>query len=184
VAKGSNGSVYSFAQELDLMDYWLATNFDSKKNQLVSSSAVLKLINSQNNIQFEFSNGQEANVDYSTRGKFFTDTNLLSPNLFTKLIFNKEALRPIDLTALFNRLKTLDNIILSIKNPDNENNFFNFKVVEIVNHSSHFEFEIKLFNNFYLGALIAKKKYNIFFDMKNNSAIESTKVNSYFPSGW
>jgi hypothetical protein len=174
---------YDFKQDIALMDYWLSTDFDSKKSIEITAFAVLKLFNAQNKIQFEFSNGQESNINYNTRGKFFTDTNETEIGTFTQLIFNKEALRPIDLTALFDKLKTLNNIVIRIENPDDENIFFNFKVNQITSHTSYFVFDVEVYQNLCLGSFLNAKRYNIFYDVKPSSET-TTKTNSYYPSGW
>jgi len=184
MAKINNGFIYEYDVDPELMDSLIGTVFaGDRKTKNFALNSILKLFNKQNNFQYEFANAVTAEINYTTVGKFFTDTNEDAPAEFTQLIFNKEALRPINLSLLFDKLSLYSNATLKLINPDNENNFFLFKINAITNNVSHFVFDVAIIDDFFLGSFINGKNYNVVFDLASVGTTQQTN-NSYFPSGW
>ena len=171
-------------QTPELSDLLFGTNYDGELNANYRIASILDLLNKNNGIQYEFSDGVNTEITYNTVGKFFTDTNSVNPLNFTKLLINKQNLKPLDLTPLFDKLITMQNLYLRLQNEDDFNNFFEFKVNSIQSFTNYFRFNISLWNNYYLGLLINNKKYTIFFDIKESGVGNNTSTNSYFPGGW
>jgi hypothetical protein len=173
MAKVNNTDIYKFDLYPSLMDFLLGSNFENnKKTQSYRLNSIIQLINGvngKNNLQFLFSDGTTPEVDYFTKGVFFTDNNETNPSNFTKLILNKESLQPIILTLLFERLAVLENVVIKLDNPENPNNFFNFKIKAIQNQTEYFVFDVEILNNFYFGELLNDTIYSLYFDVKSDS---------------
>ena len=180
----NNGFIYEYDVDPELMDSLIGTVFaGDRKTKNFALNSILKLFNNQNNFQYQFSSIVSSEINYSSRGRFFTNTNSNQVGNFTQLIFNKEALRPIDLSMLFDKLSLYSNATLKLINPDNENNFFLFKINAIANNVSHFVFDVAIIDDFFLGSFINGKNYNVVFDLASVGTTQQTN-NSYFPSGW
>jgi len=168
MAQTNNTRLYPVDSNPELSDLLFGSN---SKNFLISS--VLDLINSQNLIQFEFTDGANTEITRYTTGKFLTNNNTLDPLTFTKFYFNKSNLKPLDLTLLFNKLAITQNVYLTLERQDDSNSFFEFKVNSIENHTSYFTFNIALSNNYCLGLLASNKKYNVTFKITTSVTQEN-----------
>lgn len=161
-----------------LLDF-LFGSLANGKDKNFSIQSILELMNSSNgvnNIQFQFSDGSNEEVDYLSEGQFQTDTNETDVSNFTQLIFNKKTLQNIDLTLLFNRLAELQDVVIKLDNPENPNNFFNFKIVSITDETDYFVFEVVLFKGFYFGELLNDTIYSIYFDIKSATDSDPLKL--------
>jgi hypothetical protein len=171
MAKTNNTGIYPLEVLPTLLDFLLGTKEVNGKTKNFSLNAIIQLINGvngKNNIQFKFSDGTDDEVDNFTPGRFFTDTNETNPSNFTKLILNKQSLQPIDLSLLFERLLELENVVLKLDNPENPNNFLNFRIKSIDNETEFFVFDVEIFNDFYLGELLNNTTYSFYFDIKED----------------
>jgi len=163
MAQASNTRLYPIDTSPELSDLLFGSN---SKNFLISS--VLDLINAQNLIQFEFSDGVNTEITRYTTGKFLTNNNTLNPLTFTKFYFNKSNVKPLDLSPLFGKLALTTNVVLRLEKQDNSNSFFEFKIVLIENFIDYFT--INVIPSFYLGLLENNKKYNITFSIKSSAS--------------
>lgn len=171
MAKINNRKIYKNIENPSLLDFLLGTKEESGSTKSFPLQSVIQLINGvngRNNIQYQFYNGEDIDIDYTTTGMFFTDTNQSSPDQFSTLIFNKETLYPIDLSLLFSKIGDLQNTILKLENPEDPNNFFRFKIVSFQNNEDYFSFGVQPFYDFYIGDLINEKIYSLYFDIQPN----------------
>ena len=142
--------------------------FGSKdgKEQNVPIEAVINLLNSvagKDYIQYKFSP-----ADFISVGSFTSNGSKVNPTEITKLFLNKKSTSKEDLSVLFNKLDTLQNIVLSLRNPSDANNFVTFKITNITTHTDYFEFDVVLYKNFYSGNLLSTSSYSLYFDVKEN----------------
>ena len=178
----NNTRLYQVDTNPELSDLLFGSN---SKNFLISS--VLDLINAQNLIQFEFSDGVNTEITRYTTGKFLTNNNTLDPLTFTKFYFNKSNVKPLNLSPLFEKLALTSNVVLRLEKQDNSNSFFEFKIVSIENHTDYFT--INVIPSFYLGLLENNKKYNVTFSIKAAASggdsgiakISGENINSHTP---
>ena len=152
--------------------------FGSKdgKEQNVPIEAVINLLNSvagKDYIQYKFSP-----ADFISVGSFTSNGSKVNPTEITKLFLNKKSTSKEDLSVLFNKLDTLQNIVLSLRNPSDANNFVTFKITNITTHTDYFEFDVVLYKNFYSGNLLSTSSYSLYFDVKENFE-DKTKTNYY-----
>lgn len=170
--KANNTDIYKYNEYPSLLDYLFGSDFeDYKKNKSFRLNSIIQLINNVNginNTQYIFSDGSDPEIDYFDKGYFFTDNNETDPNSFTKIILNKESLQPIDLTLLFERLATINSLVLRLDNPSDPNNFFNFNITSIADEGNFFVFDVEPFENFFFGELINSTVYSVYFDVKAN----------------
>lgn len=180
MTKIKNTRVYIKETEPTLSDFLVGTKDSNGKTKSFSLEAILQLLNSSNgvnNIQFKFSNGLHPTIDFLSAGYFFTDTNTTEVGTFTQLIFNKETIQPLDLSPLFNKLGELENVVIKLENPEDPNNFFNFKVVSFTDNTDYFTFGIEDFNELYLGEFENEKIYSFYFDILSESNFYITGTN-------
>lgn len=179
MAKINNREIYDNIDFPSLLDFLLGTKEADGKTKSFPLQSVIQLINGvngKNNIQFEFSDGTNPEIDYLSSGNFFTNTNTTEVGTFTQLIFNKETVYPLDLSVLFNKLGELEDVVIKLENPEDPNNFFNFKIVSFTDNLDYFTFGVQDFNEFYLGELINKKIYSLYFDIKEST----TDLSDYY----
>lgn len=173
--KANDTDIYNYDEYPSLKDYLFGTEFDNqKKNKSYRLNSIIGLINEVNginNLQFIFSDGSNPQIDYYSRGYFFTDNNETNPADFTKLILSKQALQPKDLTTLFDRLSEIENIVIKIENPSNANNFFSFRIISITNETDFFVFNIEIFQDFFSGELMDNTIYSFRFDIKKDGVV-------------
>jgi hypothetical protein len=184
MAKTNDRTIYPNIDFPSLLDFLLGTKEANGKTRSFPLQSVIQLINGvngKNNIQFQFSDGTDEDIDYLTPGALFTNNNQTSVGNFTELIFNKETVFPIDLSQLFNKLGELQNVILKLENPEDPNNFFNFKVVSFQDHGVYFVFGVEEFNELYLGDFINEKIYSLYFTISSDIPNDFSKV-VYFNS--
>lgn len=127
---------------------------------------VLKLINGvsgKDYIQYKFSL-----TNHSNEGYFNTNESKTNPAEISKFFFNKQSTTKEDLTVLFTKLDTLQNIVISLRNPENTNNFATFKITNITINTTYFVFDVVLYKNFYSGDLVVGTIYSAYFDVKEN----------------
>lgn len=176
MAKANNTDIYKYNEYPSLLDYLFGADFeDYKKNKSFRLNSIIQLINNVNginNTQFIFSDGSDSEVSYFDKGYFFTDNNETNPDNFTKLILNKESLQPINLTLLFERLAGIGNLVLKLENPENPNNFFNFKITGITDETDFFIFDVVIFEDFYFGELLNETIYSVYFDIKTDGVVQ------------
>ncbi|MGZ9736553.1 hypothetical protein [Flavobacterium sp. GNP002] len=172
--KASDTEIYNYKDLPSLSDYLFGTDSENnKKNKNFRLNSIIQLINGVNgvnNIQFAFSDASDPETSYFTKGMFFTDTNEGSVGDFSKLIFNKNALQPIDLTLLFEKLATIDNLVLKILDPSKPDTFFNFKILNIENETDYFVFDVEVLGDFFLGNFQSETIYSIYFDVNESSS--------------
>jgi len=141
---------------------------DSENNQKFVNftiESIVSLVNSisgKDYIQYKFS------PNYGSIGLFSSNEAITNPTQITKLFFNKQSVSKEDLTALFTKLDTLQNIVIDLRNPSNSNNFATFKITNITNQTEYFELDVTLFKNFYSGNIVANTTYSAYFDVKEN----------------
>jgi hypothetical protein len=180
--KINNREIYKNIDFPSLLDFLLGTKADDGKTKSFPLQSIIQLINSvngKNNIQYQFSDlsvPSDPEIDYLTPGYFFTNNNNTEVGTFTQLIFNKETLYPIDLTQLFNKLGTLEDVVIKLENPSDPNNFFNFKVVSFTDNTDFFTFGVQDFNELYLGEFVNEQIYSLYFDIKSASSDDFSKV--------
>lgn len=188
MAKINNKEIYNDIDFPNLLDFLLGTQQVNGKTKSFPLQSVIQIINSvngKNNIQFQFFNTTNELIDYTTSGSLFTDNNQTEVGNFSKLLFNKDTIFPIDISNLFTRLGELENIVLKLENPEDPNNFFNFKVVSFEDNTEYFSFTVQPYNNLYLGELINEKIYSLYFYVSSDSQDDFSKVvyfNSVNPS--
>ena len=139
---------------------------DSKKNENISIQTIINVLSSvagKDYIQYKFSP-----TDYASVGSFTTNISKTNPTEITKLFLNKQSVTKEDLTLMFNKLDTLQNIVISLRNPENTNNFATFKITNITNQTTYFEFDVVLYKSFSSGLLISGTTYSAYFDVKEN----------------
>lgn len=171
--KANDTSIYSYDEIPSLLDYLFGSDINNnKKNRSYKIKSIIELLNSvngKNAIQYQFSDGTNPEIDYLTPGALFTNNNEIAVGDFTQLIFNKDTVRPIDVSPLFSKLGQLENVVLKLENPEDPNNFFNFKVVSFEDLEDCFAFGVQDFNGLYLGELINEKFYSFYFDIKSTT---------------
>lgn len=175
MAKINNRGIYGNIGNPSLLDFLLGTKEENGSTKSFPLQSIIQLINGvngKNNIQYQFSDGSDPDIDYTSSGTFFTNNNSTSLPSFTELIFNKENLQPFDLSLLFNKIGESDNIVLKLEHPENPNIFFNLKVVSFEDHTEYFVFGVQPFKNFYLGSLENEKIYSLYFDIKSSTSNE------------
>jgi len=157
-------SKYSVNNDPSISD--LLFGFKDGKEQNVPIEAIINILNSvagKDYIQYKFSP-----TDYASIGSFTTNISKVNPAEITKLFLNKQSTSKEDLTVLFTKLDTLQNIALSLRNPSDSNNFVTFKVTNITTHIDYFEFDVVVFKGFYSGNLLSASSYSLYFDVKEN----------------
>jgi len=157
-------SKYSVNNDPSISD--LLFGFKDGKEQNVPIEAVINILNSvagKDYIQYKFSP-----ADFISVGSFTSNGSKVNPAEITKLFLNKKSTAKEDLSVLFNKLDTLQNIALSLRNPSDANNFVTFKVTNITTHTDYFEFDVVLYKNFYSGNLLTASSYSMYFDVKEN----------------
>jgi len=174
--KANDTDIYKYNEYPSLLDYLFGADFeDYKKNKSFRLNSIIQLINNVNginNLQFIFSDGSDPDVDYFDKGYFFTDNNETNPYSFTKLILNKESLQPINLTLLFERLASIENLVIKLENPANPNNFFNFRITGITDETDFFVFDVVVFEDFFFGELLNETIYSVYFDIKTDGIVQ------------
>jgi len=152
------------SEPIELSSRLLGTDQNGKtKNYILEG--IVALINSvagKDYIQFKFS------PNYGSIGFFSSNEAITNPTQITKLFFNKQSVSKEDLTALFTKIDTLQNIVIELRNPSNSNNFATFKITNITNQTEYFELDVTLYKNFYSGNLVANATYSAYFDVKEN----------------
>ena len=184
MAKINNRGIYKNIDSPSLSDFLLGTKEEDGSTKSFPLQSVIQLINGvngKNNIQYQFSDGSDPDIDYTTSGTFFTNNNSTSLPNFTELIFNKENLQPFDLSLLFNKIGVSEDIILKLEHPENPNIFFNLKVISFVDNTEYFVFGVQPFKDFYLGSLENEKIYSLYFDLQVIS--EEEKADKIIKSG-
>jgi hypothetical protein len=180
--KANDTSIYSYDEMPSLLDYLFGSDINNnKKNRSYKIKSIIELLNSvngKNAIQYQFSDGTNPEIDYLTPGALFTNNNETAVGDFTQLIFNKNTVLPIDVSPLFTKLGELENVVIRLENPEDPNNFFNFKVVSFEDLGDCFAFGVQDFNGLYLGELQNQKYYSFYFDIKSatNEADKFTSV--------
>ena len=142
----------------------------SKNYQLGDIVRLVNGVAGKDYIQYTFSL-----TDYLSDGSFTTNASKTNPAEITKLFLNNQSNTLEDLTLLFNKLDTLQNIAISLRNPANTNNFATFKVTNITSHVDYFELDVVLYKNFYSGVLSAGTIYSAYFDHKVDEFIKSNE---------
>jgi len=163
-------------------------NENGKKFVNFTINSIVSLVNSisgKDYIQYKFSS-----LDYGSIGSFASNSATTNPAQVTKLFFNKQSVSNQDLTALFTKLDTLQNIVIELRNPSDSNNFATFKITNITNYTEYFELDVVLFKSFFSGILNTGTIYSVYFDVKsdivNNTTITQirslagTLSNNYF----
>lgn len=182
MAKVSKTSVYPVKAIPSQQDYFPATDSEDNLNtvsiKIGSVIALFQEINGGQNIQYEFSDGSNEDIDYNTPGMLFTENNNTQPGTFTKLHFNKLSLALSDLEALFLTISELENIVITLKNPANQNVFFNFKIISTEIFPDYFVFEIENFEDFFQGEFVDGTIYSFYFDIKGSGGIKSVTGDS------
>jgi len=152
------------SEPIELSSRLLGTDQNGKtKNYILEG--IVALINSvagKDYIQFKFS------PNYGSIGLFSSNEAITNPTQITKLFFNKQSVSKEDLTALFTKIDTLQNIVIELRNPSNSNNFAIFKITNITNQTEYFELDVTLYKSFYSGNLVANATYSAYFDVKEN----------------
>jgi len=152
------------SEPIELSSRLLGTDENGKtKNYILEG--IVALINSvagKDYIQFKFS------PNYGSIGLFSSNEAITNPTQITKLFFNKQSVSKEDLTALFTKIDTLQNIVIELRNPSNSNNFAIFKITNITNQTEYFELDVTLYKSFYFGNLVANATYSAYFDVKEN----------------
>lgn len=159
-------SSYPLDTTVSLKDKVLATDSVTGKTKNIELESVVALVNGaagKDYIQYAFSP-----ADFISQGSFTSDGSKVNPTEITKLFLNKESANKEDLTALFTKLDTLQNIAISLRNPSDANNFVTFKITNITSHTTYFEFDVVLYKSFYSGNLLSKVVYSLYFDVKEN----------------
>lgn len=149
-----------------LKDLLFGSKSEDGKDQNVPIESIILLLNAANGkdyIQYKFSP-----TDYGSVGSFTSNASNTNPSLITKLFFNKKSASKEDLTALFTKLDTLQNIVIELRNPSDSNNFATFKITNITSHTSYFEFDVVLYKSFSSGLLTSGATYSAYFDVKEN----------------
>jgi len=157
-------SKYSVNNDPSISD--LLFGFKDGKEQNVPIEAIINILNSvagKDYIQYKFSPS-----DFISVGSFTSNESKVNPAEITKLFLNKKSTAKEDLSVLFNKLDTLQNIALSLRNPSDSNNFVTFKVTNITTHTDYFEFDVVVFKGFYSGNLLSASSYSLYFDVKEN----------------
>lgn len=168
MAKINKTEIYTLIPQPELLDYLIGTKKGNKATHNFPIEAIIQLINSTNginNIQYQFSDGTDPLINYTTDGKLFTNTNNGNANGFSQLIFSKNTLYPIDLSLLFIKLGATQNIVLTLQNPENPNNFMKLKLVSFTNNTSHFIFGVQPYENLIIGNFINENIYSLYFDI-------------------
>ncbi|WP_395073907.1 hypothetical protein [Flavobacterium sp.] len=166
--KISNQEIYELVPEPTLLDYLIGTKKGDKRTHTFNFKAIIKLINAVNgvnNIQYQFSDGTNPDVDFTTIGQFFTNINLVNTLGYDQLIFNKNTIYVTDLTPFFIRIGQGSNYVITIKKSENPNDFVKLKVVSFTNSITHFSFGVELFDNSTTLDYINEEIYSIYFDV-------------------
>lgn len=157
----------------DLLDYLLMTDVsNNKKTTGVTVQSLIQLINSvngMNSLQFNFSDGSNPDITYSTPGAFFTGDNELSPENITSLIFNKNSLFPFDVSPLFERLSEIENTTIKLDNPEDPNNFMQFNIQSIDISADYVTLNVEAAEGFFLGDFMNNKIYSVYFGIASKS---------------
>lgn len=174
MARISKTDIYNYDLQPSLLDYLIGTDFDdylkTKSFRINTILELLNNVNGVNNIQYYFSNGTNPELDYETRGVFFTNNNSPDPTVFASLLFNKEMLSGTDIALLFNLAGGLDNMVIILKNPSDPNNIFNFNITEFQDLGGYVRFGVTPYAGFVLGELLDENIYGVCFDVKATGA--------------
>jgi len=181
MAKISNKDIYQDIDSISLLDYLIGTKKNGKGTKSFPLESVIQLINGTNgvnNIQFKFSDGTDPEVNYTTTGAFFTNTNSGEPNNFTQLVFNKDTIYPVDLTLLFEKLGATQNVVFTLKNPENPNNFVKLKVLSFTDNTTHFAFDVETYEDLVIGGFVNENIYGLYFEI-----IKSSEADRFLTTG-
>ena len=156
-------SNYPDDENVSMQDRLFGTDNETGKAKNFLLERVLALLNSsagKDYIQYKFVPGS-----FISPGSFSSDK--ANPTEITKLFLNKSSTTK-DLTLLLTKLDTLQNIVISFRNPSDANNFAELKVTNITNRTEYFELDVALFKGFYSGNLIPESFYSLYFNIKEN----------------
>jgi hypothetical protein len=173
MAKISNKDIYQDIDSISLLDYLIGTKNQGKGTKSFPLTSIIQLINGTNgvnNIQFRYFDGTDPDVNYTTEGAFFTNTNSGNPANFTQIIFNKETIYPIDITLLFEKLGQTQDVVLTLKKPENPNNFIKLKVVSFTDNTNHFIFGVETYDDLFIGSFVNENIYSLYFDIIKSSS--------------
>lgn len=87
----------------------------------------------------------------------------------TNFAFNKKETSGVDLSLLFNKLKTLTSLVLKLTNLEDVNNFYALRIMSITENDSTFIITTESYKNFSSGELISSKNYSLVFDIKEDA---------------
>lgn len=148
-----------------LNDLLFGSRFDGQDQNITIESIIflLNAINGKDYIQFKFSPS-----DYGSVGSFTSNASITNPSLVTKLFFNIKSATKEDLTDLFVKIDTLQNIVIELRNPSNSNNFATFKITNITNNTEYFELDVVIYKSFFSGVFTSGTTYSAYFDVKEN----------------
>ncbi len=132
-------------------------------------SSLSDALNELEDIQFIYSDGSNPLITQNTPGRFLTNNNERHPDNFTYLLVNKSATKNINLSLLFDSLRSTEGLVLDLKSLTSVNNFFKFSVDSIASYGEYFRIYVTLLGDFFLGELIDEEVYTYSFDIKNKN---------------
>lgn len=167
MAKINNKLKYPLVGVPSLLDYFIGTLALDGSTVNFSIQSILELIDgiSGDSINYAFSDGTDPDIDYTTSGAVFTDTNDGQVGSFDKLIFSKNTLSEFNLQQLFAFLGARDDITIKLQDVTNANVFFVFKITAFDEQADYVVFDVVPQSNLYTSELINNTVYNIQWDV-------------------
>lgn len=167
MAKINNKLKYPIVGTPSLLDYFIGSLALDGSTVNFSIQSILELIGgiSGDSINYAFSDGTDPDIDYTTSGALFTDTNDGQIGSFDKLIFSKNTLSEFNLQQLFAFLGGRDDITIKLQDVTNANVFFVFRITAFDEQADYVVFDVVPQSNLYTSELINNTVYNIQWDV-------------------
>jgi hypothetical protein len=158
MAKISKRDVYIPKIILSLRDYFLMTDFeDNLKTKTTEFTNVLTALNAANGIttlNYRFSSVQNETINFDSPGYFFSSSNIVEPELVTKLFFNRFNIHNINCIPLFQFLVSENVFLLKFVNSQDPNNVIFLKPSNITVSATYLEFNVEDYQEVYQGNFI------------------------------
>lgn len=150
---------YRIESNPQLIDLLFGSKGDTGEDINIRIEQIVQILNSTQG---------KSSITYKLSENASFEGNFTVNSQKTIIVFNNVSREEVNLSALFLRMSQLQNIVIKILNPGDQNNFFVFKILSATQTSSNSSFEIALYKNFYSGDLSEDIVYSLSFDVKEN----------------
>lgn len=172
-------SAYPVKENPEPTDFMVGTDNETGETISFEIQSIINAVNGSigmDMIQYQFSDGSNPAIEYTSKGYFFTDNNNGKVGEFNKLILNKQSLSSTDLSPLFQFLGSREDITIEFKSPSNPNIFFTFKITAFEDNTDYFEFTVVQLSGLFIGELENESIYSFYWDVL-------TDLSLYTPNG-